>query len=134
MNSIRVSVGVPKAGSAARSAEGETFDRRSASFAGSAARAAEEAKRQSGSGQWSAPPISMRAQGGKITRQPVVRAVTEMAEPTLSPAVAECSKESAVAATATSTEEHVLPGLLQHAAARVQLLARSLFRSGDRKS
>lgn len=130
MGQIRFQVGIPKAGSAARSAEQEPRSRSLSSLAGSAARVAEEAKRTAGSsGFQGAPTISMRAAGGKVFQPPAERESVAAASSLPIDVVAApqammpVSEVSAI----TPAEESNQPGALQTAVSRVHSLVQSLF-------
>ncbi len=130
MGQIRFEVGIPKAGSAARSAEQEPRSRSLSSLAGSAARAEEETKRTAGSsGFQGAPKISMRATGGKVFQPPAEHeSVAELPSLPIDVVAARqamlpVSQVSAI----TPAEESNQPGALQTAMSRVHSLVQSLF-------
>ncbi len=167
MSQIRFGIGVPRAGDAARSSEEHTSGSdgwtraKKVGLSGSAARAAEDRKREEGVAAKPSNTIALRASGGAI-----VDAATMLQHSTApaKPASGESSsRENAVSATHFSEAERisssrtvspaavpglavngepehrssdtsVQPGLLQSAAARIQSLTRSLFQSRDANS
>jgi hypothetical protein len=148
MGQIRFQIGVPRAGSAARSAEREEevnpVGRLNLPRAGSAARAAEAEKAVSASVSRPQAGFSLRGQNGVVTRNtPVTSAAFNSAGTQVAPLAArpphdgpapssvstpEPAKSSSVAS-AQSTA-----GPLQLATSRFQALVRSLFTSSETSS
>lgn len=156
MNQLRLQIGVPKAGSAAREAEnsagaplGSIRPR-----AGSAARDAEERRRAEPAVTQRGAEVGMRAQGGRVVTAEEMRAAS--ARPSAAPQVSHEQKKAVVverlapagspvavhAATFPSftavpeqvVEESASSGPLQTAAVRIKSLVQSLFSSGDSSS
>ncbi len=127
MGQVRFQIGVPKAGSAARSAESEPRTRSLSSLAGSAARAAEAARRTQASTFSGAPTISMRAVGGVVQPPQQVQAsnVSTGAVPAQVPTSA--TEPNTQASAATQAEDSSQSGQLQTAASRIHSLVQSLF-------
>ena len=140
MPQIRFQVGVPRAGSAARSAEDVLPVQSSlGSFAGSAARAAEAARQARYNNVTATPAIRMRAQGGQVSNQSAAQILTsqyaKQVDAMTAPSFASLPAfPSTAVRTVQPVEGEVSSGVLQIAAIRVQTLLRSLFSSGDRTS
>ena len=164
MSPVRFQIGVPRAGSAARSSEGayaspenDGWTRaKKVALSGSAARAVEERKRAEGLQAKQGASIALRATGGAVVdRETMMR---ESAAPGSVSLQETYSREKPVissdfplaeristthtgsAGTVPSLTEHstqdtsVQPGLLQSAAARFHSLTRSLFQRKEASS
>jgi hypothetical protein len=144
MNQIRFTIGVPKAGSAARIAE-EPSDSPTRSIlprAGSSARDAEERKRLEGTPVRRSASISMRASGGRVA-EPVAQTTTladkagvtvarSQANGNLPSSLLNNSSRPVVAAAppGQSVADGPPTGPLQTAAVRLKSLVQSLFLPG----
>ena len=144
MNQIRFTIGVPKAGSAARIAEqsSESPTRSILPRAGSSARDAEERKKLGGTPARRSASISMRASGGRVAESvahadtPAVTAgITverSQADASLPSSFPSNSNGPVVAAALAGQSVNDGPpsGSLQTAAVRLKSLVRSLFLPG----
>jgi hypothetical protein len=147
MNQVRFQIGVPRVGSAARTAENEAkFDSTSGRIvrpeAGSAARAAEEEKKANGvQPAQTIAGFSLRGQNGMVTRNVSVTqgslnkggeqaSPNEVAAQPARPAQPQ-SPEPLSSERRDSNPQQPLAGPLRLAASRFQTLVQSLFSPGD---
>ena len=147
MNQVRFQIGVPRAGSAARSAEREAkFDTTPGRIvrpeAGSAARAAEQEKANGEPTAQTIAGFSLRGQNGMVTRNvpvtqgPLNRVWEEQVSPNESVAqparpVLQQTPEPLSPEKRDSNSPQPLAGPLRLAASRFQTLVQSLFSQGD---